>query len=52
MATRNDKNRSAKNSTTINSSSGTSVGLRNKEWKKEVLKIALLFLVVRDRFLF
>ena len=37
MATRNDKNRSAKNSTVINNSPGTSVGLSNKEWKMEVL---------------
>jgi len=47
METRNDRNRSAKNSTAINSSSGTSVGLSNKEWKMEVLKIE-----VQDRFLF
>ena len=32
----------AKNSIVINSSSGTSVGHSNKEWKMEVLKIALL----------
>jgi len=31
IATRNATNRSAKNSTTINSSSGTSAGLSNKE---------------------
>jgi len=31
MATRNAKNRSAKNSTAINSSLGISAGLRNKE---------------------
>ena len=31
MATRNDKNRNAKNSIAINSISGTIVGHRNKE---------------------
>jgi len=31
MATKNAKNRSAKNSTAINSGSNTSVGHRNKE---------------------
>ena len=42
MATRNVKNRSAKNSTVINSNLGTNARLSNKEWKMEVLKIALL----------
>ena len=58
IATRNAKNRSAKNSTAINRSAKnstainrslrTSVGLSNREWKIEVLKIEFLCLAVRD----
>jgi len=42
IATRNAKNRSAKNGIAINSSSGTNVGDSNKERKMEVSKITLL----------
>ena len=44
--------RNAKNSTAKNRSLGTSVGLGNKEWKMEVLKIKVLFLAVQCGFLF
>jgi len=45
MATRYAKNRSAKDS-----SLGTSVGLDNREWKMEVIKIEFLFLAVQDSY--
>ena len=52
MATRNAKNRSAKNNTAKNSNLGTSVGLGNREWKMEVIKIEVLFLAVQVDFYF